>query len=173
MAISDDEGLKYLRIMLSKDEYAQERQVEALFGTSGGTTLLMKAAAAGRTKCVDFLLSHGGSENRSLLSLSSARQNAAQYARKNETDIVDPHHPSAPPARPHRAIANKLLRAMGEYVEVDLAEGTPAESNWNHIKHQWDMKGDHILPFQWQPERPHYPVRDRGRIRKRPARISN
>ena len=50
MASSDDEGLKYLSIMLSKDEYAQERQVEALFGTSGGTTLLMEAAAAGGTK---------------------------------------------------------------------------------------------------------------------------
>ena len=52
---------------------------------------------------------------------------------------------------------------MGEYVEKDMAEDTPGVSNWQGIERHWPYR----IPYQWQPDRPYYVVRDAAHPRKR------
>lgn len=50
---------------------------------------------------------------------------------------------------------------MGEYVERDLAGNTPGIGKW-----KFDRAWPYKIPDEWLPDRPYYPVRDRGKPRK-------
>ena len=139
-------------------------------GTIDGCTLMHQAAFHGRVQCVNFLLSHGITQHH-LYMQSGSRRHACDYAKFNETDIYDAKRPEAPPTRPHSKIYNKLRLSMGEYVEKDMALGTPGISNWQGLKHEFNADGVYKIPHQWKPDRPYFPVRDKDHVRKRPAHL--
>ena len=51
---------------------------------------------------------------------------------------------------------------MGEFVEQDMAEGTPGISTWN-----FDRKWPYRVPYEWEPDRPYHVLRDKAHVRKR------
>jgi hypothetical protein len=99
---------------------------------------------------------------RNLRDKSATGQNASEYAKFNEVDVYNPKYPDALPTRPHNNVYHRLRLEMGEYVEEDMAEGTPGLSTWN-IKRTWPYK----VPQEWQPDRPYHVLRDRAHPRKR------
>jgi hypothetical protein len=80
-----------------------------------------------------------------------------------ECDVYDPVNPRRLPTRPHNKIYHKLRLEMGEYVEQDMATGTPGVSNWKYIERHFPYQ----VPHQWQPDRPHYVLHDSKKQRKR------
>ena len=169
MLHSDAAGLAALQLLKKKTADCQEGPWEMITGHTDGVTLMHVAAYHGRVQCSEYLLSNGASSY--LHGQSGSRRTAADYAKNMERDVYDPHNPLAPPTRPHNKIYNNLRLSMGEYVEKDMARGTPGLSNWQAINHKWNDVGDYQIPWQWKPDRPYYPVRDRNRVRKRPAHL--